>query len=216
MKKILLYSIYTVFTIVGIFIICVSDNKKGIWVGIVLSLFFGAGGVCTYILERGGNKKIENKNEIIIIEQRGKIIAVMTLCFVFVVLGYSLLPFNHLFDGTRGYTPTLGYIVGIVAILFFGLGFVISIKRLIKPGIVMQISDKGLYVADGMKKQIHIDWQNIRGVSKSDLIFFVHYEHPRNKNKTKSAQIPISSINHYSIEQIESIIVNRINENVSI
>ena len=215
-KKNIHYIVCIVCAIWGVLDLYWSESKEDIWFSIVL-LSIGVLGICIYVIDRKKNKVVERKSKITIIEQRSKIIALLIACLVFVGLGYSVLPFNHLFDGSAlGYTPAVGYTAGIVAILFFGYGFVVSIKRLIKPRIIMQISDKGLYIAEEVKKQTFIEWKDVIDISKSDLIFFIHYKRPQSKNKQESktvnVKIAIALIKHYDIEQIESIIVNKINE----
>jgi uncharacterized ion transporter superfamily protein YfcC len=102
-----------------------TDEANVIWVSLMNLLLFGGGGIAYYILD-----KKENKNTIA--TKRNKIIALFFLCLFFVFASYSILPFNHLFDNTWRYIPTLGWIFGIVGILFFGFGVIVAIIQFCK------------------------------------------------------------------------------------
>ena len=210
------YIICAIFSIGAIFLIITSESREDILASIVGLLFFGVGGICYYFLDKKGNKEVEYNGEKRFIEKRSTNAVLMIACLVFVIAGYFLLPFHHIFDGTWRYTPTIGWIIGMAAILFFGAGFIISIMRMINPRIVMRISDKSFCFADGIKKTKTIDWKNVRGISKNDLFFLVFYEdkdkirYECEEDKIRSAKIPLSSINHYNIEQIENLIMDKI------
>ena len=128
-NKKIFYSICILFTIGSIFLLVVSAKIEVVLVSIMDLLIFGVGGICVYVLEKKENKDIEQEKTIIITDKRGKMIALTFACLCFVIACYLVLPFNHLFDGDRRYTPTFGYLVGIVGILFFGFGFISSIIR---------------------------------------------------------------------------------------
>ena len=81
---------------------------------------------------------------------RTKTIALFFGCLIFIIASYSALPFNHLFDDSHRYSPVTGYIVGIVGISFFGFGLISSIVQLVKPKILMRISDKGIFIPKGV------------------------------------------------------------------
>jgi hypothetical protein len=220
-NKKLLYSICILFTIGSIFLLVVSEKTEVILVSVMNLLMFGVGGVCVYVLEKRGNKDIEEEKTIIITDKRGKMIALTLACLCFVIVCYLVLPFNHLFDGNRRYTPSLGYIVGIAGILFFGFGFISSIIRLIKPKLTMQISDEGLVISKGLKNQIFIAWRNIEEVGINETFLLIYLKNPNlypvnrvlnflNKRLTgTNINIPINSIN-YNIEQVENIIRNKL------
>jgi hypothetical protein len=224
MKRIFLYSISAIFTMVGILMIYMSNEKKDVLMGVLVLLSFGVGGICINVFEKKGNKRAKQKDVTTITEQHSKIIALMLSCLAFMVLGYFVLPFNHLFDNTRFYTPVMGWIVGVISILFFGYGFVVSIKRLIKPRIIIQISDDGFFVSTGDNKrsQFLIDWKDIDVIGKTDLAFLIYLKNPDlyPTNKLLSSfnieesdiNIALSIINHYDIEVLESIIRNKIME----
>ena len=110
-NKKLLYSLCILFTIISVFLFSFSDDTKTKIIASLSLLFFGLGGITTYILE-------SEKSGII-----GKKIAGILGCFIFVIMSYSLLPFNHLYDNSSRYNPILGWIIGFGGILFFGFGF---------------------------------------------------------------------------------------------
>ena len=206
------YIISAIFSIMGIFLLITSEGREDTLFGIFCLLFFGVGGICYYFLDKKGNKQVEYNGEKTFVDKRSASVVLLISCLVFVFVCYLLLPFHHIFDDNWRYTPTMGWIIGMAGILFFGAGAVAAIKRLIKPRIIMQISDKGLLVIDGLKS-VFIEWKDVQGVSKNDIIFFVHYQRPKNK-QPHAAKIALSSINHYNIEQIENLIMDKI-ENAS-
>ena len=114
------YSICILFSLLSIFLLTVSAEKKVIVVSLLNLLCFGGGGIVFYVLDK---KEIKN---------RSKTIALMFCCLIFVISGYAVLPFNHLFDGIWNYTPALGWIFGIAGIVFFGLGLVVAVIKLVK------------------------------------------------------------------------------------
>ena len=158
----LFYLICSLFAIVSVFLLVVSEEIETILGSIAILLMFGGGGVCFYVLEKKGNKDIEQEKIITITDKRSKMVALILLCLSFVFFGYLVLPFNNVFNGARGYTPVLGYIVGITCILFFGFGFITSVIRLTKPSLVMQISDEGLMISKGFKNRQLIAWKDIK------------------------------------------------------
>ena len=119
------YIICIIFSIGSIFLLIKSDERDVIWVSLMSLLLFGGGGIAYYVL-----RKKENQNRIT--TKRNKIIALFFSCLIFVFASYSVLPFNHLFDDTRRYTPILGWIVGIAGILFFSLGIFVAIIQFYK------------------------------------------------------------------------------------
>ena len=117
-NKKLLYSLCILFAIISVFLFSVSDDTEAKVIAILSLLFFGLGGIVTYILE-------SEKSGIL-----AKKIAGTLGCFIFVILSYSLLPFNHLYDNSSRYLPILGWVIGFGGILFFGFGF---FRLMIKP-----------------------------------------------------------------------------------
>lgn len=97
-----------------------SKNQRTTTLGIINLLFFGGGGIVYFILNK---KSISN---------RLRNITLLIGCLIFIISSYYLLPFHHLFDNNRKYHPTIGWIIGIIGMLFFGYGFIISIIKLVK------------------------------------------------------------------------------------
>jgi hypothetical protein len=209
-----LYIICAIFTIGAIFMLITSEGREEILGSVFALAFFGVGGICYYFLDKKGNKRVEYNGEKTFVDKRSKSVVLLIGSSMFVFACYLFLPFHHIFDDNLRYSPTLGWIIGVAGILFFGAGIVVAIKRLIKPRIIMQISDKGLLVIDGLKP-IFIEWKDVQGVSKNDMIFFVQYQRPKNK-QPRMARIALSSLNHYNIEQIEDLIMEKIKNNTSV
>lgn len=82
--------------------------------------FFGGGGIVYNILvnEESGSlaKNIAGNVEL----------------SIFLIMCFSILPFNHLFDNSWRYNPTLGWIIGVIGILFFGFGLLKIYNKFIK------------------------------------------------------------------------------------
>ena len=220
-NKILFYSLCIIFSIIAIFLLIVSKGRDEILASIALLLMSGVGGVCVYMLERKEDKHIEPEKTITITDKRSKTIALMIGCLSFVIVGYLFLPFNHLFDNIRRYTPIMGWSVGIAGILFFGFGFVMSITSLIKPKIILQLSDEGILIPEGFRNQKLIAWKDIKEVAKNDTFLFIYLKNPKlyTVNKVSdfistgmtgtNINIPLSVID-YNIEQVENFIKNKL------
>lgn len=121
-NKKLFYTICIIFSLMAIFSLIVTEDTKTILISLLTILFFGCGSIIAYILD--------TKEK----ESNVRTIALLFGCLIFIVGSYSVLPFNHLFDNSHKYTPTLGWIIGIVGILFFGYGFIVSAKKMITKG----------------------------------------------------------------------------------
>ncbi|HBX62634.1 MULTISPECIES: hypothetical protein [unclassified Empedobacter] len=106
-NKKIYYLISILFIIISIFLLIASKEKQTSVIALLTLLFFGGGAIVFYILN---NKFYNNKT---------KNITRIIGYFIFIILCYATLPFNHLFDGNRKYTPMLGWIVGIFGIPFF-------------------------------------------------------------------------------------------------
>ena len=216
-KEKLFYSICILFSILTVFLIVVSKETNVILGSIVWLLFFGVGGICYYVLNRKGSKRIKQEKIVIITDQRRKIIALMIACLCFVIAGYSALPFNHLYDDSDRYTPTFGWIMGSISISFFGFGFVISIIKLVKPRLVVQISTEGLIIPKGIGRRIFFAWKDIQAVRTTDSFLFVYLKNPdlypankmlgsiNAKLTGTNINIPLTFINH-DIEHLENFI----------
>lgn len=100
-NKIFKYTICCLFVLISIVILINAEVRKISILGYLCLLFFGGLGVISFIIE---NYKI-NKLIYDIFRIVGSLI-MMVVC-------YYMLPFHHLFDGTRKYTPLIGWIIGI-------------------------------------------------------------------------------------------------------
>ena len=116
MKNKLFYIICILFSVLSVFLLLVWGEKTGL----LTLLSFGGGGIAYYVLDKKENSP------------RRKNIALIFFCLIFVVVSYAVLPFNHLVDNALYYTPLKGWIVGMAGIVFFGVGLVVSIIKLIK------------------------------------------------------------------------------------
>ena len=119
-NKLILNAISILFVVISIFLLIVSEETKTRIIAVFCLLLFGGGNIIYNIIE---SKKSGSLT---------RIIAGMIGCLILIVVCYYFLPFHHLFDGTRKYTPLLGWIIGITGILFFGFGFLKSIIILLK------------------------------------------------------------------------------------
>ena len=208
-KTIITICIFAIFTLWGVFELITSESRGDTLAGIIL-LLLGVMGICYFLLDRKGNRKVVYNGGKTITDKRSTSVILLIVCLAVVIVGYLILPFHQVLDERGGVYTGLGWISSVLGILFGGAGVVVAIKRLIKPRIIMQISDKGLTVVEGFNKPLFIEWKNVQGVSKNDTIFFVHYQGKRNK-QLRDAKIALSAINHYNIEQIESLIIEKIN-----
>lgn len=119
-NKKVLYGFWVIFCIISIWeILKNSDGKTGP-IGYLTLMFFG-GGVIVYFI-------LTNNN----IDFKIKRIANLIGCLIFVIASYFLLPFHHLFDGTRKYTPEIGWIIGLGGMCFFGFIFFKLILEMLK------------------------------------------------------------------------------------
>lgn len=201
----------------ALFLLFNAEDTNDVWVSIITLAFFGGGGIAYYVLNKRGDKKIEQKDTLTIIAKQSKTIALIVACLIFIFVCYSALPFNHLFDNTGRYSPAMSYIVGIVGILFFGYGLIVSIIRLIKRNIVLQISNEGILIPKGIKKQTFIAWKDIEEIEISNVYIYIYLTSPDlcpvNKltdslNKKligTNINIPIQFID-YDINQLEGIL----------
>lgn len=184
-------------------------------------LLFGGGGIAIYILDKKESKNIGQEDTLTIAAKRTKMIALAFGCLCFVVASYWVLPFNHFFDNTRNYTPIFGYIVGIIGILFFGSGLIVSIIAIVKRSIVLQISNDGILVSKGVFKQIFIVWKDIDTVAINGeclCLYLTNYDvYPMSKtanflNKKLTGtniNIPVQYID-YEINQVVNLITNKL------
>ncbi|TGN29801.1 hypothetical protein [Empedobacter tilapiae] len=119
-KKYIFFFISILFVILSITLLIISEEKQTNIIALLSLLFFGGGAVVFYILI---NRFYGNST---------KNIANILGALIFTITSYFILPFNHLFDGSRKYNPTIAWVVGIIGIFFFGFGFFRLIIKLLK------------------------------------------------------------------------------------
>ena len=69
---------------------------------------------------------------------------------------------------TRRYSETFVFCMGIIAILFFGMGIFVAIWQLIKDRLALTINEKGLIINHRFGQTV-IDWDEIKGFSEYNL-----------------------------------------------
>jgi|GEM_PF-6216121 len=129
-------------------------------------------------------------------------------CMLFIMLSVWIMFFINSKDVSFGLLSKfyLGkFIIGPIAILFFGYGFIISIKRLISNRVTLKISYKGIQI----KKEVFIEWDRIKKIGKLIQQVYDHNGKKLRKNKFLSIFLkePLSNkgkeIGDYLINQIE-------------
>lgn len=211
MKNRLIYVICAVFSAASLFLLLKADNSKALLIGVFNFLLFGIGGLAFYLLNRKRNIRIVEHKTVTIRQNRTKLRALLAACFVFAVCGWLFLPFNHLFDTARRYTPAIGCTIGIAGILFGCAGVAVSGIGLMKPKIIMQISDEGLIVPKGKKQEL-IGWSEIQAISRNDNFLFIHLSAPDDAVR-RTVDIPVALM-EYDANQIEDLIIKKINEHI--
>lgn len=100
----------------------------------------------------------------------------------FVVLGFWQLLEADNMTGWRAGNPIFIRGIGIASILFFGLGILIGIKRLIKSEIALIIDSKGLNVNPKKTLTEFIEWSDINGFEEikiqSTRILIIRVKNP--------------------------------------
>ncbi|MDM1071833.1 hypothetical protein HX001_04905 [Empedobacter brevis] len=119
-KKYILFFISILFVILSITLLIVSEEKQTNIIALLSLLFFAGGAVVFYILS---NTFYDNTT---------KNIASILGTLIFTITSYFILPFNHLFDESRKYNPTIAWIIGITGIISFGFSFFRLITKLLK------------------------------------------------------------------------------------
>ena len=119
-------------------------------------------------------------DEIIIPQSKKKIILLILGSLAFVVLGFCL--YFEIIPHNERFNPTFIKITGIVAILFFGLTFIIGISRMIKPKPALIINSKGIVDNSTATSVGFIKWNDITGFQQvkiaSNNFLVVHVKNP--------------------------------------
>lgn len=83
---------------------------------------------------------------------------------LFVILGFELFINSTDYIGRRFPNPLFTKVIGILSIIFFGFGFYISVRQLIKNKLFLIIDKNGINV--NPKKTDILNWNNIKGFSE--------------------------------------------------
>ncbi|MEN2413752.1 STM3941 family protein [Flavobacterium mesophilum] len=87
-------------------------------------------------------------------------------CLVFVIVGFYMFMNAENFIGSRSRSPLFTKGIGIVSVLFFGLGIYVSIRQLIRNQLVLIIDKTGINVNPKKSLSERIEWKNIKGFSE--------------------------------------------------
>ena len=90
-----------------------------------------------------------------------KSILILIGSIIFVVVGVLFVAYPERFLTLRMQNSDIIRIIGIVSILFFGLGIFVGIKRVVKSEIALIIDKKGLNVNPKKSLNEFIEWGNI-------------------------------------------------------
>jgi hypothetical protein len=102
-------------------------------------------------------------NRIEIYTSKKKSILMLIGSIIFVVLGIWLLMNAYNFTGWKARNPILTQGIGVISIIFFGLGIFIGVKRLIKSELALIIDSKGLNVNPKKSLNEYIEWKDVLG-----------------------------------------------------
>ena len=136
---------------------------------------------------------------------RKKSVLLLIGAILFVVLGIWLLMNAEQLADSRNSSPFLFNMVGIAAIIFFGLGIIVALKRIIKSDIALVIDSNGLHFNP---KNFHsgiIRWSDIIDFEeisiRSTPIVIVHVRDPESwvakENNAFRRQLMKVNINQY-------------------
>lgn len=102
---------------------------------------------------------------------------------LFVALGIWVLLEADNLTGWRASNPTFNRGVGIASILFFGLGVIISSKRLLKSELAFIISSEGINVNPKKSLSDFIKWEDIKKIEEikiqSTRIVIIEVKNPQ-------------------------------------
>ncbi|MDR2860952.1 MAG: hypothetical protein LBV07_00130 [Syntrophobacterales bacterium] len=183
------------------------------FIGIYIFFLFSCG---FYAVWESNAKNEDPKIAIIpetdtITEDRGKIIInLLIILFILpIILACIAAPYEF-FDAASGYAPVVSYVIAVLGISFFSCILISSIIRLIKPKIVIQISDDGISVPKGFYKLVFIPWEEVMEINHSRLSVFIclqnrHKYFPQKSSKGTDIRVAIHMAK-YSAEEIIEIL----------
>ncbi|VBB47527.1 conserved hypothetical protein [uncultured Paludibacter sp.] len=109
-------------------------------------------------------------NRIEIYTSKKKSIFLLLGSLLFVVLGiWFVINANNMTDNWRTKFPFITRSVGVISILFFGLGVFQSIKRLIKSELSLIIDQKGLIINPKKSISEYIYWEQISSFNEIQI-----------------------------------------------
>ncbi|MCD0467421.1 STM3941 family protein [Flavobacterium sp. ENC] len=104
--------------------------------------------------------------EIEIYSSKKKSFLLLIGSFLFVVGGIWMFMNAENLTGFRTRSPILVKGIGIISVLFFGVGFYLSIKQLVKNKLFLIIDKSGINVSPNKNPSNLIKWNNIEGFSE--------------------------------------------------
>lgn len=88
---------------------------------------------------------------------------------LFVLGGVYIFMNVEIFTGYRSRNPFFIKIIGIISILFFGLGIYVSVRQLLSNQLILIIDNQGLNVNPKKSQTEFIKWKNIIGFSELEI-----------------------------------------------
>ncbi|MBP6181433.1 STM3941 family protein [Flavobacterium sp.] len=128
-----------------------------------------------------------------IYSSKKKSLLMLIASIIFVIGGIYMFMNAENFTGYRARSPIITKGIGIMSVLFFGLGIYVSTRQLITNQLMLIIDKRGINMNPKKSLSESIEWKNIEGFSEI---------------KIQSAKIIIIDINNsdYWIEKEENII----------
>lgn len=139
-----------------------------------------------------------------IYSSRKKALLLLIGSLLFVTGGTYMLLSPETFTGRD---PHVLMIVGIAAILFFGLGIYVSIRQLIANQLILIIDNMGINVNPRKSLSKIIEWKNIEGFSEIEIystkIVVIHVNNPKDwiekeENKIRKKMMNFNVTNYGS------------------
>ena len=101
-----------------------------------------------------------------IYSSKKKSFLVLIASLIFVIGGIYMFMNAENFTGYRARSPIFTKGVGILSVLFFGLGIYVSIRQLITNQLILIIDKTGINVSPKKSLSERIEWKNIKGFSE--------------------------------------------------